>query len=261
MPVRTHIDQARTRVQAERETVDAKLDAIDGFMDQIGDLSTAPTPSTTEPITAGGELVRAESTPEDRCRTARTVFAETIRPHSVADVDDPESLLETIRSELSEGIAVALAPTTDTGFTAELKRAIISEAATLRAETDVLRQALVREDDHLETAGEAVDEITGWITDADETPLTDLGFGALQQRHETLARHRNRCDELAKQRQGFLKETTNEGIDVGIRHQTLVPYLYQEFPVDHPLLVTLARLDDACAECQRAVRKHVIRRA
>lgn len=261
MPVQTHIDQARTCVQAERETVDAKLDAIDGFVDQIGDLSTTPTPSTTETITAGGGLVRAESNPEDRCRTVRTVFAETIRPHSVADVDDPESLLETIRSELSEGIAVALAPTTDTGFTAELKRAILSEAATLRAETGVLRQALVREDDHLETAGETVDEIAGWITDADETPLTDLGFGALQQRHETLARHRDQCDELAEQRQEFLKETTNEGIDVGIRHRTLVPYLYRELPVDHPLLVTTARLEDACAECQRAVRQHLIRRA
>jgi hypothetical protein len=261
MSAQTHIDRARTRVRAERETVDAKLDAIDAFIDQIGDLSTAPPPSTTETITAGGGPVRAESNPEDRCRTVRTVFAETIRPHSVADVDEPESLLETIRGELSEGIAVALAPTTDTRFTAELERAILSEAATLRAETDVLRRALVREDDHLETAGEAVDEITGWITDADETPLTDLGFGALQQRHETLARHRNRCDELAEQRQGFLRETTNEGIDVGIRHRTLVPYLYQEFPVDHPLLVTIARLDDACAECQRAVRQHLIRRA
>jgi hypothetical protein len=31
--------------------------------------------------------------------------------------------------------------------------------------------------------------------------------------------------------------------------------------VDHPLLVTIARLEDACAECQRAVRRHLIRRA
>lgn len=75
MAVQTHIDQARTRVQAERETVDAKLDAIDGFIDRIGDLSTAPTPSATDTITAGGGLVRAESDPEDRCRTVRTVFA------------------------------------------------------------------------------------------------------------------------------------------------------------------------------------------
>jgi hypothetical protein len=261
MSVQTYVDQARRRVQAEREAVAAKLAAIDGFVERIGDLSTASTPSTTEAIAAGGGLVRAESATEDRCRTVRTVFADTIRPHSVADVDESEPLLATIRSEFSDGVAVALAPTTETAFTAELKRAVLSEAAARRAETAVLRRALDREAGHLEAAGETVDDVTGWIADADETPLTDLGFEALQQRHETLARHRTRCDTLAERRQVFLNGTTNEGADTGIRHRVLVPYLYQEFPVDHPLLATAARLDATCAECRRAVRAHLVRRA
>jgi hypothetical protein len=261
VPVRTDVDEARTRVRAEREAVDAKLDAIDEFVDRIGDLSTAPAPSTAETTAAAGGLVRVESTAEDRCRAVRTAFAETIRPHSVADVDDPEPLLETIRSELSDTIAVALAPTTDASFTAGLERAIRSAATTRRAEADVLRRALGREEAHLEAAGEVVDDVVGWIADADETPLTDLGFEALQRRHGTLARHRDRCDRLAERRQAFLRETTTEGVDAGIRHRDLVPYLYGELPVDHPLLATVARLDDACAECQRAVRRHLVRRA
>jgi hypothetical protein len=261
MSVQTHVDQARTRVQAEREAVDAKLDAIDGFVAQIRDLSTAPTPSTTDRTTSGGGIVRVESSTDDRCRTVRTVFAETIRSHSVADVDEPESLFETIRTELSDEIAVALAPTTDASFTAELKRAILTEANARRAENEALRNALVRETAHLEPAGETVDDVTGWIADADETPLTDLGFETLRQRHETLARHRDQCDVLAEQRQVFLNKSTNEGVRVGIRHRTLIPYLYQDFPVDHPLLATVARLDAACAECQLAVRQHLIRRA
>jgi hypothetical protein len=262
MPVRTHVDQARTRVRAERAAVDGKLDAIDEFVDRVEDLPTEPRPSPgTETIATGGGLVRAESATEDRGRTVRTAFAETIRPHSVADVDDSEALLETIRNELSDGIAVALAPSTDVSFTETLERAILSEAATLRAETDILRQAIVREESHLDRVGEAVDGITEWIAEADETPLTDLGFGALQRRHETLARHRDRCDELAERRQAFLRETTSEGVEVGIRHRRLVPYLYRELPVDHPLLATVARLDDACAACQRAVRQHLVRRA
>jgi hypothetical protein len=261
MPVRTHIDQARTRVRAERETVDATLDAIDEFVDRIADLSPEPVPSTTTgTVATAGRLARTESVTEDRCRTARRIFAETIRPHCVADADDPEPLLETIRSELSDGVAVALASTTGTAFTPALERAILSAAATRRAETDVLRQALGREGDHLETAGAAVDEITGWIADADETPPTDLGFEALRQRHETLARHRERCDRLAERRQAFLRETTNEGVDAGIRHRRLVVSLYEDFPVDHPLLATVARLDAACVECQRTVRQHLTRR-
>jgi hypothetical protein len=261
MPVQTHVDQARIRVEAEQRAVEAKLDSLGEFIDRIGDLPTTSLPSSPGgTLATGGGVVRVESTGEDRCQTVRTTFAETIRPHSVADVDGSEPLLETIRNELSDEIAVALAPTTDASFTSELKRAVLSEAATRRAESDVLRRALVREDSHLEMAGEAVDEITRWIVDSDETPLADLGFEALRGRHEALERHRHRCDTLAERRQEFLQGTTNQGVDVGIRHQRLVPYLYQDFPVDHPLLATIARLDEACAECQCAVRKHAIRR-
>lgn len=260
MPVQTHIDQARTRVQAEQESIDAKLDAIDGFVDRIRDLSTAPTPSMTDTTATGGGLVRVESATDDRCRTVRTAFAETIRPHSVADADEPNSLLETIRSEFSDGVAVALAPTSDTSFTAELKRAILSEADARRAETAVLRDALVREDSQLEAAGETVDEITGWIADADETPLADLGFEELKDRHEQLATYRARCEEVARRRQSFLDGATNNGTEVGVSHRSLGPYLYRDFPTDHPVLATIARLDDTCADCQRAVRDHLVRR-
>jgi hypothetical protein len=262
MSVQTYVDQARTRARAEREAVVAKVDAIDEFVARVRDLSTAPAPSSgTETVATGGRLVQVRSASEDRCQTVRAAFAETVRPHSVADLDSSEPLLETIRQELSDDVAVALEPTTDTSFTGALKRAVLAEAATCRAGADVLRQALEREGGHLETAGEAVDDITGWIADADEKPLTDLGFEGLQRRHEALARHRDRCERLAAQRQAFLDETTSEGVEAGVRHRNLIRYLYRDLPVDHPLLATVASLDDACAECQRAVRQHLIRRA
>jgi hypothetical protein len=262
MPERTHIDQARTRVQAEQEAVDAKRDGIDDFIDRVEALSTDPTPtSSTAAIAAGDGLGRTESAPEDHCQAVRTAFVESVRPHSVVDADGSESLLAAIRSEFSDGIAVALAPTTDTVFTAELKRAILSEAATRRAETDVLRRALDRENARLQTAGEVVDDVTTWIADADETPLTDLGFDALERRHDALSRYRTRCSELARDRQAFLGETTSNGVEAGIRHRQLLPSLYEDFPVDHPVLATVARVDDICEECQRAVRNHLVRRA
>lgn len=114
--------------------------------------------------------------------------------------------------------------------------------------------------DQARTRVEAEREAVSAKLDADETPLTDLGFGQLQRRHETLGRHRDRCEELTGRRQEFLREITNQGAEAGIRHRNLVPYLYQDFPVDHPLLATVARLDDACTECQRAVRRYLIRR-
>jgi hypothetical protein len=259
MTVTTHIEQARTQVRTEREAIDAKRRAFERFRDRVAAVQPEPAPSSSR-ITATGGTLHQKSSSKDRCRTVRTAFDETIRPHSVADVDGTESLLTTIRNELSESIALALAPTTESTFSATLKEAIVSEASARRTEIDVLHRALVREEAHLDDAGDVVDDVTTWITDADQTPLTDLGFEALRTRHETLAGHRDRCAELARERQAFLRQTTNENVDVGIRHRSLVPYLYGEFPVDHPVLTTVVRLDSVCAECQRAVRQHLVRR-
>lgn len=262
MPVETYIDRARTRVQAERDAVDAKRDAYDVFVRRVIDLQPDPTPSPTAGLTTtGGTQLAVDAPTDDQCGTVRAAFAETIRPHSVADLDGSEPLLETIREEFADTIAVALAPTTEASFTPDLKGMVVAEARSRRSEATALRKTLDREDAHLEEAGRAVEGITAWIADADETPLTDLGFDALARRHDTLATHRDRCEELARRRQEFLQRATNDGIDVGVRHRSLVPYLYRDFPVDHPVLVTVATLEDTCADCQRAVRAHLSRRA
>mgnify|MGYP006288907567 FL=1 len=261
MGIETHVHQARTRAQAEWEAVDAKVDAYDAFIGRVTNLPTAPAPSATPRATAAaGTLARGGSATDDRCRRVRKAFAETVRPHSIDDVDDPESVLETVQSEFSDSVAAALAPTTETSFTPELKRVVVSVASTRRTETKVLRRALAREDDRLERAGETVDDVVEWITRANETPLSDLGFAALRRRHESLAQHRERCEQLARRRQEFVRGTTNEGVDAGIRHQRLVSYLYEDFPVAFPVLATVARLDAVCATCQRAVRQHLVRR-
>jgi hypothetical protein len=260
MAVDTYLDHARTCVHAEQEAIDAKLDAYETFMRRVRDLETEQTPSSTAGITTAGGATHlsADGSGTDRCQTVRTAFDETIRPHSVADVNGTESLLETIREEFTDEIAVALAPTTAASFTPELKQVVLAEARSRRSEAAALQNALDREDEYLTDAAEAVTDIIDWIVDANESPLTDLGFDALQQRYETLASHRDRCEEVARDRQEFLQKTTNNGIDAGVRHRSLIPYLYQDFPVDHPVLATVATLGDTCQECQRTVRDHPV---
>ena len=194
-------------------------------------------------------------------RTVRTTFDDTIRQHCADDGDDPRSLRAAIRSEFGDAIATALAPTTESRFSGELKRMIVSKADSCRAETVVLHRVLRYELRLLDEIAETVDEITTWIVDADETPLTDLDFEALQRRHERLAGHRERCAEFARKRQVFFRKTTSHHADVEIRHRTLIRYLCRDFPVDHPVLATIVRLDDICATCQRAVRDQLTRRS
>ncbi|WP_425499739.1 DUF7260 family protein [Halorarum halobium] len=119
-------------------------------------------------------------------------------------------------------------------------------------------RALEREAARLEDAGAVVDEITTWIAATDETPLSALDFDDLRARHETLAAHRERCAGLVRQRQAFLGSATSRGGEIGVSHRSLIPSVYRDFPVDHPLLATVARVDRTCAECQRAVRSHLV---
>ena len=262
MALNTHIEQARTRARAEQEAIDEMRDAYETFIRRVQKLKPDQTPSSVAGLTTvgGATYLSADASSADDCQPVRRAFAETIRPHSVADIDETESLLETIREEFTDAIAVALAPTTEASFTPDLKRMIIAETQSRQSEATALQKALEGEEAHLDEAGSAVDDITAWIVDANETALTDLGFDALQQRHETLASHRDYCEEVARDRQEFLQKATNSGVDAGVRHRSLIPYLYQDFPVDHPVLATVATLDETCQECQRAVRSHLVRR-
>ena len=261
MSVNTYIHQARTRAKAEQEAVEQRREAYETFLDRVADVQSdaVPSPSSGMTATTGAHLA-VDSSPDDRCRAVRTVFAETVRSHSVDDIANSESLLETIREEFTDTIAVALAPTTEASFTPNLKQTVITEAQSRHSETTALRKALERERQQLEHAEDAVDDIAAWIADADETPLLDLGFDTLTHRHGRLTTHRTRCEELVRQRQDFLRSVTNNSIEAGVRHRSLMPYLYEDFPVDHPVLATVARLDNTCKECQRAVRDHLTRR-
>jgi hypothetical protein len=257
--VTTAVDRARTRARTEREAVEAKRDAFDAFRARVADVSTETASASAPAAATAGALARGESSTADACRTVRKAFAETIRPHSVADLDGSEPLLATIGSEFSDAIAAALAPTTAASFTPELKRRLLAAADARRAEVDVFQRALGREVAQLETTSETVDDVSAWVTAADETPLTDLGFEELRRRHETFDSHRERCGSLARDRQQFLREATSRGGEPRMRHRDLASYLYADFDVDHPLLATVAELDAACAECQRTVRKHLVR--
>ncbi|MFD1600592.1 hypothetical protein ACFSBX_16760 [Halobellus rarus] len=176
------------------------------------------------------------------------------------DLDEDEPLLETIRSELSDSIAIAVAPTTEAELTTDLRDAIVTEAQSRYVELQTMSAALAREIDQLEAALSTVTPILEWLVDANETPPTKLDFDALQARHATLETHRDSCETLLTDRQAFLHQTTSRAAKAGITHHTLIEYLYQDFPVDHPVLSTGIRLDDLCAESQQTVRSHLIQR-
>lgn len=174
MAVATHVHRALDAVAAEREAVAAKAEAYEAFAARVESVQPQRQPSTGGGIPAAGSLVTGRSSRGEGCRTVRTAFAETIRPHSVADVDDAEPLLETIRSEFTGPIATALSPATEAAFGPELKQSLLARADARRRETLLMRTTLERERDQLADAVALLDRVTDWIATADETPLSDL---------------------------------------------------------------------------------------
>ena len=259
----THVGQAIERVERETEHMRGRLRAVGRFADRVADVPPAGDGSG-RPATDGGVVLSpglaGTSTPEGGCATVRDHFAETVAPYSTDDLEGPESLVETIGEEFSEGVALALSPATGAEFSRATKRAVIAAAETRRREIEAMLSALDRERESLEEAAETIDEITAWLTDENERPLLELGFEELTHRHRRIDRFLSSCDALARDRQGTLRTTTGEHGSAAIEHEQLLAFLYEEFPTEFPVLTTVARLGSLLEQSQRALRDHLVRR-
>lgn len=262
MTIETHVDDAIERVDAEVEHFENRLSGVEAFERELRDLQPTAGQPGGPPATDGGvgaisPAVRSNST--SQCTKVRELFAETIYPHSSSEGD--ESVIETINEELSQPVSVALAPGTDQQFTPPLKQTILSATADRQAEIESMLHALDSERDSLVAARDEIQEITTWLCEADQTPLLQLNFETLRDRHEVLDDHLQRCGQLETRRQNHVHGTTSQAGVAGVDHHQLVQFLYQSFPVSYPVLATLANLEEVCRTSQRRVRDHLVRRA
>lgn len=257
MTVETHLHRARKRAESERAAVTAKRDALDAFARRVREQSPSGSraeagASATGGVTAASAVTRGT----DGIERVRSAFAATVVEHT-----EPESVLASLRQELGDQAALALAPTTNAAFMAQFKRELCSRTVARRRELDAARTALGSDHESLSTHAEPVDEFVSWLSSADETPLSELGFDELRARHDELARFRAACEAASDERQAWLDGTTSEQGQVAVVHRRLVESVYEDFTVEYPGLATLTRLLDVCDDAQRAVRAHLVRRA
>ncbi|MDQ2050427.1 hypothetical protein RBH26_07995 [Natronolimnohabitans sp. A-GB9] len=263
MTVTTRIHRAIDRVEAERERADETVTALERFartLEQIEPVSPTRPTATDGGVTAismaGAQSVSSESA--DRCRAVRDAFDETVRAVASRSARPP-TLTEHVRDELGPELALALSPESDRRFTPDVKAAVRSTIGTRHSERTAMAAALADELESLRSAVDTVETITDWLVAADETPLLELGFEELRERHETLARHRERCRRVCRERQDVIHGTTTDGT-VGVSHRRLVASLYSDCPRSYPVLATMCQLEALCERCQRSVRDHLTRR-
>ncbi len=256
MSVETHLHRARERVATEREVVAAKRDALATFETRVREQSPSGSRIESGHTGEGGVAARAVTQGGDDLEQVRSAFADTVAPHTAH-----ESVLAALQHELGEEAALALAPTTNATVTQQLQGELCSRTTARKRELAATLTALDGERDSLATHVETADDAVGWLTDADETPLSALGFDALRARHDRLDALQSACADSLDDRQAWLAATTSEHGQVGVVHRSLAASLYEDFPVEYPVVETLTRLHGVCKDAQRAVRAHLVRRA
>jgi hypothetical protein len=247
--------QARAAIDHERAAAGAKADAFEAFLDRVSDLSTTGQPAAPGARSQSGGSVAAPTSTGSSCRAVRAAFAETVRPESVADVDDSEPLLATVRAELNDHVASALSQSSDAEFSPSLKEAVLRGSAARLGEIRAFRDLLATEREHLEDTQPFVADVTEWVESADQTPLPEAEFRDLVTRDERLDGYREQCRTALTARQEFLDEQTcRQGVTLS--HNDTLKFIYQGLDVWHPALDVLVDLESVCCDCQRRVREH-----
>lgn len=264
MTVTTHVQTALESVERDRAQLADRIEAVDGFargVDAIRPVS--PIEPTMTAATGGGTLAASAagspSASPDRCREVRELFASTIGA-ARDEAGRSAPLRDQLSDEFGRELALVLSSERDRQFTPDVKAALLSAVRSRRADLYAVDTALATEADSLRSAAETVETVTDWLVRTDETPLSELGFDELRDRHETLSRHRERCRRVLRDRQAVLHDATAPADAARIPHQRLVASLYSDCAVSYPVLATLCRLEGCCADCQRTVRDHLVRR-
>jgi hypothetical protein len=259
----SRLDAAAERVATERRAVTAEREALNEFLARVEELG--PTDSA-RPLADGGARTGATGAGTvlggggpDELAVVREAFVDIVVP-TVPDHVESDSPAATMRDELGPEVAGALAG--EGPLTPPVRAAIRESVAERCRELDATEVVLDRERDQLAAARETVADAGEWLHAADETPLPELGFDALRERHERLAAVRGDCDTLVDDRQAFLGGTTGRD-GCRVSHDPFFVYLYGESgtpETDHPVLAALADLAVLVGDCQRAVRAHLTRR-
>lgn len=262
---RIHLDEALQLVNTEQNHIDNKLKAFDRFSSGITRISTTSrSPSSFLNPNDGAknqsQLVAINDNFDDdkQIKKIRSLFAKTVRPHSIEDIDHTEPLLVTIREEFGEKVALALAPSTNQQFTNELKTAILSSVEQCQSNLKVMNKGLEFEKSELEKSiGLSKSLSENLISDEQHTRLEN--FDSLKSRHEELDEFRNQCEQFAADRQTTLHTKTNNTFTASMSHDTVISYLYQPLPVSYPVLSGIVQLIRLCDNHQQTVRKYLTR--
>ncbi|MFW5983643.1 MAG: DUF7260 family protein [Halobacteria archaeon] len=248
----TEAHEALQVVKEECRTVSRKLTELERFRRSVREMNTLDGGRSTGTQASDGGGVRAvTSTRSTGCVCGDVVDAFDGSLNRCEDT----SLERAMSGELGKEIASTILQDRSSKLSSGLKGAILHSVDERRSQLRVLEKALEKEKRSVSETVKLLESINESLVT--EGSLIDLGFDELRQRHGTLIYLREDCEDRIQERQQTLSETTKEAAVAGLRHMSLIEYLYEGLEVEHPVLSTLTEAIRVCEENEMEVRKHI----
>lgn len=227
-------DEALDAIDRERAETRDERDALQAFLERVRELS-AHRPTST----VGFTLDQAHSSESDSLGAIRDAYESTVMavPHYEAEYGEP--FATNVAEELGPDVATLL--TSGQLFERHHKLAIVTAAEETRKRRSELLDVLDEEQRLIEQFREPV---CTTASDLDSLEATDPSgqppelLDGYRKRLEVL---RNRCHELIERRQSELVGN-RRAMALPITGPDIPTYVYQDLPVNYPIIATLTEI-------------------
>lgn len=247
--VENTLSRALDAIRVERERTAAERDAFAEFGERVGELSpgvsAGESTSSVRPIAGGGySSVSSAPARANELEQVRKFYESTVMSVPHYETEYGESYAESVREELGPDVATLLVD--GQAFERHHKRAI-TEAT---AQSEELRERLVSAlDAELDSVAQLRDPVCSVAADARSLESVDLGgepdqlLDGYRSRLDVLE---TRCHELIERRQSEMV-SARRALSLPISGPDIPTYVYQDLPVNYPVISTLTRLIDTVA--------------
>ena len=251
----TEAHRALQTVKEEKRITSKKLTEIGRFRQEVREME-AVDGSPADGLRGADGGVRAVSStgsnPGCVCGDVIEAFEGTLN-----GCEGSVCVERAMAGELGKDVAAFLLRDGDADLTPELKRAVLSSVDERRSQLRVLEEALETEEESVRSAVELTESMSDSLITEDM--MISLGFDELKQGHGSLICLKEDCEKRIQERHKTLSKTTKEASAAGLRHMSMIEYLYEELSTEYPVLSTLTEAVRVCERKEREVREYICR--
>lgn len=248
-----HTTEAGALLEEELRRLAAEREAFTRFRSRVSDLEASEV-SAAVPVT-GGIASGSGTLTDDSLDQVRDAYRGTVMDVAHYEGDYGEPLADNLAAEFGDDLAIAVVE--GSRLTPQLKAALLRSSQESAQRRASLFSTLQSESESLTAAGNVLEEVEAERVAIDERPVAEQSYEALVDDWRHLGRLTDRCRQLVTDRQDRLRELS---ASMPPGRPELRTYLYDDLPVNHPVLADGAALAESVEDLRGRVLQSLTRR-